>query len=37
MCDEKLCGPNFLQCAGANRSVGIVSDIRRDEKEQCST
>lgn len=36
-CDEKLCGPAFLKCAGANRRrLGIVSDIIRDaEKEQC--
>ena len=36
-CDEKLCGPNFLHCAGANRRrLGIVSDIARDDDEQCS-
>lgn len=36
-CDEKLCGPAFIQCAGANRRrLGIVSDIKRDaEHEQC--
>ncbi len=36
-CDEKLCGPAFLKCAGANRRrLGIVSDIERDSiKEQC--
>lgn len=37
-CDEKLCGPAFLKCAGANRRrLGIVSDIARDSKnEQCN-
>ncbi len=35
-CDEKRCGPAFLQCAGANRRrAGILSDIRRDSKEVC--
>ena len=36
-CDEKLCGPEFLKCAGANRRrLGIESDIKRDTKlEQC--
>jgi len=30
-CDEKLCGPEFIQCAGANRRrSGILSDIGRD-------
>ena len=30
-CDERLCGPNFVECAGANRRrAGIVSDIQRD-------
>ena len=30
-CDERLCGPEFLSCAGANRRrVGVVSDIERD-------
>jgi len=29
-CDETCCGPNFVQCAGANRRrAGIVSDIAR--------
>lgn len=29
-CDEKRCGPQFLQCAGANRRrCGILSDIER--------
>lgn len=31
-CDEVRCGPQFVQCAGANRRrTGIVSDIERDE------
>ena len=36
-CDEKLCGPAFIQCAGANRRrLGIESDIKRDVTlEQC--
>ncbi len=37
-CDEKLCGPAFIQCAGANRRrLGIESDIKRDlMQEQCN-
>jgi len=32
-CDEKMCGPAFLTCAGANRRrSGIISDIGRDDK-----
>lgn len=36
-CDEKLCGPIFVACAGANRRrVGVISDIERDmEREMC--
>lgn len=36
-CDEVMCGPEFLQCSGANRRrMGIVSDIGRDaNQEQC--
>lgn len=36
-CDEKMCGPAFIACAGANRRrLGIESDIKRDTKqEQC--
>jgi hypothetical protein len=36
-CDEKLCGPVFVACAGANRRrVGVVSDIDRDaDREIC--
>lgn len=36
-CDEKVCGPDFLKCSGANRRrQGIQSDItREDEKELC--
>ena len=30
-CDERMCGPNFVQCAGANRRrVGVVSDLQRN-------
>jgi hypothetical protein len=30
-CDEKMCGPAFITCAGANRRrSGIISDIERD-------
>lgn len=38
-CDERRCGPDFIQCAGANRRrSGIVSDISRDEiNEVCQT
>ena len=37
-CDEKLCGPEFIKCAGANRRrLGIISDIIRDPyQEQCT-
>ena len=32
LCDEKLCGPAFIECAGANRRrSGIFSDIGRDD------
>ena len=35
-CDESLCGPTFMKCAGANRRrCGIVSDIDRPESEVC--
>lgn len=36
-CDEKVCGPDFLRCSGANRRrQGIHSDIERDDdKELC--
>ena len=36
-CDEKICGPAFIQCSGANRRrMGIVSDIERSgHLEQC--
>merc|ERR1719273_1105249 len=36
-CDEKMCGREFIKCAGANRRrSGIVSDIERDDdKELC--
>lgn len=30
-CDERMCGPLFIDCAGANRRrVGVVSDLQRD-------
>jgi len=36
-CDESTCGPEFIKCAGANRrSTGIVSDITRTNREQCT-
>lgn len=36
-CDETTCGPEFIKCAGANRrSTGIVSDIARPDREQCT-
>ena len=37
-CDEKLCGPAFVTCAGANRRrSGITSDIGRvDALEMCN-
>lgn len=37
-CDEKLCGPAFIECAGANRRrLGIESDIKRSiQHEQCN-
>eukprot|EP00541_Cyclophora_tenuis_P006357 CAMPEP_0116563744 /NCGR_PEP_ID=MMETSP0397-20121206/12908_1 /TAXON_ID=216820 /ORGANISM="Cyclophora tenuis, Strain ECT3854" /LENGTH=246 /DNA_ID=CAMNT_0004090231 /DNA_START=570 /DNA_END=1311 /DNA_ORIENTATION=- len=37
-CDEKRCGPQFIQCAGANRRrSGIVSDIQRDDAHEVCT
>lgn len=34
-CDEVMCGPEFIQCAGANRRrAGIITDIDRDEDEE---
>ena len=38
-CDEKICGPAFLECSGSNRRrQGIHSDIRReDDKELCQS
>mmetsp|Transcript_21181 Transcript_21181/g.30275 ORF Transcript_21181/g.30275 Transcript_21181/m.30275 type:complete len:263 (+) Transcript_21181:186-974(+) len=36
-CDEKLCGPRFLECAGANRRrIGVHSDIVREGTEVCA-
>ncbi len=35
-CDEKLCGPAFISCAGANRRrAGVVSDIERNGTHVC--
>jgi hypothetical protein len=35
-CDESLCGPQFIACAGANRRrSGIISDIARNDTEVC--
>jgi hypothetical protein len=35
-CDEKHCGSEFIQCAGANRrSSGIISDIARVGDQVC--
>jgi len=38
-CDERMCGPQFIECAGANRRrCGIVSDIERNGAvEVCAT
>mmetsp|Transcript_15544 Transcript_15544/g.44926 ORF Transcript_15544/g.44926 Transcript_15544/m.44926 type:complete len:257 (-) Transcript_15544:64-834(-) len=37
-CDEKICGPDFLRCSGANRRrQGIHSDIGRDDDEVCQS
>jgi hypothetical protein len=38
-CDEKRCGPSFVNCAGANRRrSGILSDIDRDlDEEVCQS
>ncbi|KAH3761775.1 hypothetical protein Pelo_6424 [Pelomyxa schiedti] len=36
-CDEDICGPGFISCAGANRRDScIVSDIERDDDEICT-
>jgi hypothetical protein len=36
-CDEVMCGPGFITCAGANRRrLGITSDIGRSRAEMCS-
>jgi len=35
-CDEKMCGPAFIKCAGANRRrSGIQSDIERNDTHVC--
>ena len=34
-CDERLCGPTFIECAGANRRrLGIESDIKRNKEQE---
>ncbi|CAB9516267.1 expressed unknown protein [Seminavis robusta] len=34
-CDEKLCGPVFVDCAGANRRrAGVITDIERDNQQE---
>jgi hypothetical protein len=36
-CDERTCGAEFIKCAGANRrSAGIVSDIARPARQECT-
>jgi hypothetical protein len=36
-CDEVMCGPAFITCAGANRRrCGITSDITRAAAEVCN-
>lgn len=37
LCDERMCGPAFVECAGANRRrLGIATDIeRKDALELC--
>jgi hypothetical protein len=35
-CDEKFCGPAFIECAGMNRRrAGIATDISREESQVC--
>ncbi|CAB9528689.1 expressed unknown protein [Seminavis robusta] len=35
-CDERSCGPGFIECSGANRRrMGVVSDIGREAVDQC--
>ena len=35
-CDELMCGPEFITCAGANRRrLGITTDIGRTSAEFC--
>ena len=36
-CDERICGPPFFACAGANRRTsGVVSDIGRKSFQNCN-
>ena len=35
LCDERMCGPAFIECSGANRRrCGITSDIQRDDSSE---
>ena len=37
LCDERICGPAYLACAGANRRTsGLVSDIGRKSVQNCN-
>jgi len=37
LCDERMCGPAFFGCAGANRrTAGLVSDIGRKSVQNCN-
>ena len=36
-CDEYLCGPQFIDCVGANRrSAGLHGDINRNDQQVCT-
>ena len=36
-CDERSCGPGFIECSGANRRrMGVISDIGREAQDQCT-
>ena len=35
-CDEYVCGPQYLDCVGANRrSSGLYGDINRNDEQVC--
>ena len=37
-CDEKLSGPDLIQCSGvARRRLGLTNDIERNPDEQCKS